>query len=198
MVPVKKMFKKLPTAVPGVTIFEAFKGHNASRQYISCLEYHSVVVEKTEKIKVEIGIREQLLRPSESRLASTIAINPFSGQPLVPPFKVGAMALQEAYAEKVRAAITRKEPAIRDFFDVFHAVRKRGLNTQDPDFLNLVKAKIDVPGNDLIELTEGRRQELGRQLEGQLRPVLRPSDFDGFNLNQAFELIGKIIEALSI
>ena len=107
-------------------------------------------------------------------------------------------ALQEAYAEKVRAAITRKEPAIRDFFDVFHAVRKRGLNTQDPDFLSLVKAKIDVPGNDLIELSEGRRQELNRQLEGQLRPVLRPSDFDGFNLNQAFELIGKIIEALSI
>jgi hypothetical protein len=51
-------------------------------------------------------------------------------------------------------SLARKEPAIRDFFDVFHAVRKRGLNTQDPDFLSLVKAKIDVPGNDLIELSE--------------------------------------------
>lgn len=198
MEPVKSMFEKLPSAVPGVTISEAFKGHNASRQYISSLEYHSVIVEKKEKIKIEVGIREPLLRPSESRLANTIVMNPFSGQPLLPPFKVGAMTLQEAYAEKIRAAITRKEPAIRDFFDVFHAIRKRRLNTQDPDFLSMVKAKIDVPGNEPIDLSEERKQELNRQLEGQLKPVLRPSDFDGFNLNEAFELIRNITEALSL
>jgi len=198
MEPVKSMFEKLPSAVPGVTIFDAFKGHNASRQYISSLEYHSVIVEKKEKIKIEVGIREPLLRPSESRLASTIVMNPFSGQPLLPPFKVGAMTLQEAYAEKIRAAITRKEPAIRDFFDVFYAIRKRGLNTQSPDFLSMVKAKIDVPGNEPIDLSEERKQELNRQLEGQLKPVLRPSDFDGFNLNEAFELVRNITEALSL
>lgn len=198
MVPVKRMFEKLPTAVPGVRIFEAFRGHNASRQYISCLEYNSVLVEKTEKIKIEIGIREPLLRPAESRLVSTIVFNPFSGQPLVPPFKIRAMSLQEAYAEKVRAAITRKEPAIRDFFDVFHAVRKKRLNTQDPDFLSLVKAKIDVPGNDPIDLAEGRKQELNRQLEGQLRPVLRTSDFVAFKLKEAFGLVDHILESLPI
>jgi len=37
----------------------------------------------------------------------------------------------------------------------------------DPDFLSLVEAKIDVPGNDPIDLAEGRKQELNRQLEGQ-------------------------------
>ena len=189
MEPVKSMFDKLPAAVPGVTIIETFKGHNASRQYIGSLEYHSMIVAKKEKIKIEVGIREPLLRPSESRLASTIAVNPFSGQPLLPPFKVGAMTLQEAYAEKIRATITRKEPAIRDFFDVFHAIRMRGLKTQDPDFLSMVKAKIDVPGNEPIDLSEERKQELNRQLEGQLKPVLRPSAFEGFNLNGAFELV---------
>ncbi len=198
MAPVKSMFEKLPSAVPGVTISEAFKGHNASRQYISSLEYHSVIVEKKEKIKIEVGIREPLLRPSESRLASTIITNPFSGRPLLPPFEVGAMTLQEAYAEKIRAAITRKEPAIRDFFDVFHAIRKWGLNTQDPVFLKMVKAKIDVPGNKPIDLSEERKQELKRQMEAQLKPVLRPSDFDGFNLNEAFELVRHIIEALAL
>jgi predicted nucleotidyltransferase component of viral defense system len=198
MEPVKSMFEKLPSAVPGVTISEAFTGHNASRQYISSLEYQSVIVEKKEKIKIEVGIREPLLRPSESRLASTIAMNPFSGQPLLSPFKVGAMTLQEAYAEKIRAAITRKEPAIRDFFDVFHAVREKGLNTQDSDFLSMVKAKIDVPGNEPFDLSEERKQELNRQLEGQLKPVLRPSDFDGFNLNEALELVRNITEALSL
>ena len=69
MEPVKSMFEKLPSAVPGVTISEAFKGHNASRQYIR--EYHSVIVEKKGKIKIEVGIRT----PVTARLAST-SLNP--------------------------------------------------------------------------------------------------------------------------
>jgi predicted nucleotidyltransferase component of viral defense system len=198
MEPVESMFEKLPSAVYGVSISEEFKGQNTSRQYIGSLEYHSVIVEKKEKIKIEVGIREPLLRPSESGLASTIVMNPFNGQPLLSPFKVGAISVQEAYAEKIRAAITRKEPAIRDFFDVVYAVRKRGLNTQDNDFLSMVKAKIEVPGNQPMNLSEERKQELNRQLEGQLKPVLRPSDFDGFDLDEAFELVSDIIEALSL
>jgi hypothetical protein len=55
-----------------------------------------------------------------------------------------------------------------------------------------------VPGNEPIDLSEERKQELHRQLEGQLKPVLRPSDFAGFNLNEAFELIRNITEALSL
>ena len=108
------------------------------------------------------------------------------------------MTLREAYAEKIRAAITRKEPAIRDFFDLLYAIRKRGLNTQDPDFINMVKAKIDVPGNVPLDLSEERKQELNRQLEGQLKPVLRRSDFEDFNLSEAFELIRNITKALSL
>lgn len=196
MAPVKSVFKKLPSTVPGVKISETFEGHNASRQYIGSLEYHSVIVDKKEKIKIEVGIREPLLRPSESRLASTIVMNPFSGQPLLPVFKVAAMTLQEAFAEKIRAAMTRKEPAIRDFFDVFHAVRKRGLNTQDPGFLSMVKAKLDVPENAPVVLSQERKQELNRQLVGQLKPVLRPSDFDGFNLNEAFDMVSNIVKDL--
>jgi predicted nucleotidyltransferase component of viral defense system len=197
MEPVKSMFEKLPAAVLGVTISEALIGHNASRQYIGSLEYGSVIVEKKEKIKIEIGIREPLLIPSESRLASTIVVNPFNGQPLLQAFKVGAMTMKEAYAEKIRAAITRKEPAIRDFFDLLHAVRKRGLNIRDPELLSMVKAKIDVPGNEPLDLSQERKQELNRQLEGQLRPVLRRSDFEDFNLNEAFELILNITKTLS-
>jgi predicted nucleotidyltransferase component of viral defense system len=198
MEPVKSMFEKLPSAVPGVTIVEAFIGHNTSRQYIGSLEYDSVIVEKKEKINIEVGIREPLFSPSESRLASTIVVNPFNGRPMLQPFKVGAMTMQEAYAEKIRAAITRKEPAIRDFFDLLYAVRKRGLNTQDSDFISMVTAKIDVPGNEPLELSEERKQELNRQLEGQLRPVLRRSDFEDFNLNEAFELVLNIAKALSL
>lgn len=196
--PVKRIFEKLPNVIPEVTISEAFRGHNESRQYIGYLEYPSVIVEKMEKIQIEIGLREPLLSPSETRMASTIVINPFSGQPLLPNYTISAMALQEAYAEKVRAALTRRGPAIRDFFDLFYADSMKQLNFFDPDFLNMVKAKIDVPGNDPIDISVERKQELDRQLVGQLKPVLRPLDFNGFNLDEAFELVCKIAKALPV
>ena len=196
--PVKRIFEKLPSVIPGVTISEAFRGHNESRQYIGYLEYPSVIVEKMEKIQIEIGLREPLLSPSETRMASTIVINPFSGQPLLPNYTISAMALQEAYAEKVRAALTRRGPAIRDFFDLYYADSMKQLNFFDPDFLNMVKVKIDVPGNDPIDISVERKQELDRQLVGQLKPMLRPLDFDGFNLDEAFELVCKIAKALPV
>jgi predicted nucleotidyltransferase component of viral defense system len=192
------MFEKLPTIVPGVTISEAFRGHNESRQYIGYLEYPSAIVEKLENIQVEIGLREPLLSPSESKMASTIVINPFSGQPLLSTFTVNAMSLKEAYAEKVRAALTRRVPAIRDFFDLLYVDRKKLLNFLNPDFLKMVKVKIDVPGNDPTDVSTERKQELNRQLAGQLKPVLRPKDFDGFNLEEAFQLVSNIAEALSV
>jgi predicted nucleotidyltransferase component of viral defense system len=196
--PIKGIFEKLPEVVPGMTISEAFRGHNESRQYIGYLEYPSVIMEKMEKIQVEVGLRESLLRPSESSIASTIVLNPFSGQPVLPAFTVNAMALIEAYAEKVRAALTRRGPAIRDFFDLFYAGRMLRLNFLDPEFLNMVKAKIDVPGNDPVDVSNERRQELDRPLEGQLKPVLRPSDYDGFKLDEAFEIVCNITKALPI
>jgi predicted nucleotidyltransferase component of viral defense system len=144
------------------------------------------------------GLREPLLSPSESKKASTIAINPFSGQPLLSTFTVNAMSLKEAYAEKVRAALTRRKPAIRDFFDLFYVDRKKLLNFLNPDFLKMVKVKIDVPGNDPTDVSTERKQELNRQLAGQLKPVLRPKDFDGFNLEEAFQLVSNIAGALSV
>jgi predicted nucleotidyltransferase component of viral defense system len=197
MEPVKRMFEVLPTAIPGMAISEAIQGHNVSRQYIGNLEYRSAIVEKQEKIKVEVGVREPLLNPSESKTARTIVVNPFSSLPLLPTFTVRAMELREAYAEKLRAAMTRIEPAIRDFFDVFYAVQEIGLDIHNADFLSIVKAKIEVPGNAPVDVSPERKRELYKQLDGQLRPVLRPADFVVFNLDEAFELVCEIAKAVS-
>ena len=198
MKPVKGVFENLPTVIPGVAISEAFGGHNESRQYIGYLEYQSAVIEKQEKIKIEVGVREPLLSRVESKTARTIVVNPFSGQPLLPAFTVRSMAVKEAYAEKLRAAMTRKDPAIRDFFDLFHAVHEIGLDSQDPAFLSMVSAKLKVPGNAPIDVSAERKLELDRQLEGQLKPVLRPADFARFNFDEAFELVCSMANALSI
>lgn len=196
--PAKHVFEKLPTVVPGMAISEAFKGHNESRQYIGYLEYRSAIIEKQEMIKVEVGIREPLLLPAESRTARTIVMNPFSGRPLLPPFTVCAMTMREGYAEKCRAALTRKEPAIRDFYDLFYAVRETKLDPQDPDLLGLVREKLIVPGNPPVDISARRKRELEPQLEGQLKPVLRPTDFVKFNLDEAFELVCTMAKAISV
>jgi len=195
--PIKGIFSELPAIIPGVAVSKAFIGHNESRQYIGYLEYPSNVIEKIERIKIEIGIREPLLLPSQTGNTRTIVMNPFNDQPLLPVFTVHAMDIKEAYAEKVRAALSRKEPAIRDLFVLFSAVRKMNLDIGDYDFLTMVKQKLDVPGNTPVDISFEYKRELDRQLEGQLRPVLRPSDFDSFNIDEAFELIGKVAEAVS-
>jgi predicted nucleotidyltransferase component of viral defense system len=196
MEPMKGIFDEIPAVVPGISVSRAFRGHNESRQYIGCLEYPSAVMDRQERIKIEIGIREPLLLPSLTGETSTIVINPFSGRPLLPVFTVHAMAMKEAYAEKVRAALTRTEPAIRDLFDLFYAVHKVKLDLDAPDFLIMVKKKLDVPGNTPVDISLEYKRELARQLEGQLRPVLRPADFDGFNMDEAFEMIGKVAKAV--
>lgn len=193
---VKRIFNGLPKVVPGVAIVEAFRGHNESRQYIGYLEYRSAVIEKLETIKLEVGVREPLLRPWVRNAADTIAVNPFSGRSLLPSFTVHAMAMREAYAEKVRAALTRKEPAVRDFFDLIYAVRRVHLDFHDSDFINMVRTKLAVPGNSPVDVSWDRKRELDRQLESQLKPVLRPPDFLGFNLDEAFELVCNIAETV--
>jgi len=154
-------------------------------------------MDKQERINIQIGIREPILRPSVTAEARTIILNPFSGRPLLSVFTVHAMDMKEAYAEKVRSILTRKEPAIRDLFDLFHAVRKIKLDLDDPDFLIMVRKKLDVPGNTPLDISLEYRRKLNRQLESLLRPVLRPADFDSFNIDEDFELIGGVVEAVS-
>lgn len=194
--PIKHLVNEISNAVPGLVVSETFRGHNESRQYIGQLEYRSAVIETNERVKLEVGLREPFLSSPVSYTARTIAVNPFSRQPLLPPITVRSMSVSEAYAEKVRAALTRREPAIRDFFDLFFATHKMKMNLQDTGFLDMVEAKIKVPGNAPVDVSAERRQKLERQLGGQLKPVLRPTDFAGFNLDDAFELVVRISKAL--
>jgi len=195
--PIKRTVEELPKVVPGLVASKAFRGHNVSRQYIGYFEYQSSVIEKQERIKLEVGLREPLLNPSVTNAVRTIIVNPFIGRPLLPTFTARTMTEIEAYAEKVRAALSRREPAIRDFFDLFYAVREMDLDFRNPNFLSMVKVKLEVPGNNPVDVSGDRKQELDRQLEGQLKPVLRPEDFAKFNLDEAFELACSIAEVIS-
>jgi Nucleotidyl transferase AbiEii toxin, Type IV TA system len=117
----------------------------------------------------------------------------------MPGFTVSAktwISKKEAYAEKFRAALTRREAAIRDFFDIDYAVRQLGLETREPSLIRLIQSKPDVPGNEPIDVTEKRLESLRLQKESHLRPVLRNPDYQAFDLERAFPLVREMASRL--
>ena len=68
------------------------------------------------------------------------------------------LSCRETYCEKLRAALTRREPAIRDFYDIDHGVRSGRLNTDDRRVIDLVRSKLAVPGNDPIDMSEAKHE----------------------------------------
>jgi hypothetical protein len=151
--------------------------------------YRSIISGSTEYVRIEFSLREPGLLPPETRPAATLVQNAVTGSALIQPFQVNVMALPEIWAEKARAALTRLEPAIRDFFDLDYALLNMDLNLKDETLIDLIRRKLTVPGQGSLNLEEERRSALERQVEGQLRPLLRPRDFDRFDLQRVWSLL---------
>lgn len=191
--PAKRAFKRLTSELTMFRAKEAFTGANNSTQYIGVLEYDSFLTNSTESIKLEISLREPLLESTVSLDARTILLNPSSNEQTVAPFGVTSISRREAYAEKFRAALTRRESAIRDYFDIDYAITRLDLNPNEEDIISLVRKKLSVPGNELQELSSDRLKALQLQLETELKPVLRKGDYEKFDLNRALHIVREMI-----
>ncbi|MDI6809504.1 MAG: nucleotidyl transferase AbiEii/AbiGii toxin family protein [Candidatus Eisenbacteria bacterium] len=189
---VKKAVALLPERLPGFRLVDPLQGANNSTQYIAVVGYSSLIRRQEETIKIEVGLREPLLMPVVNSPARTIMLNPVSGKPLVLPVSVRSISKTEALAEKFRAALSRREAAIRDFFDIDYAIRRLDFHPQDPAFIQLIRHKLDVPGNDPVDVSGERLRALRQQLESRLKPVLRDKDFAEFNLDRAFKIVAAV------
>jgi len=190
--PLKEAVEKLSKRLPEFRVVDPLKGANNSTQYIAVVGYSSMIRQQEETVKIEVGLREPLLTPVVKSPARTIMLNPVSGKPLVNPVSVMCISKAEALAEKFRAALSRREAAIRDFFDVDYAVRRLNLHPQDASFIRLIRSKLDVPGNDPVDVSGDRLKTLRQQLEPRLKPVLRAEDFAEFDLDRAFEIVATV------
>jgi predicted nucleotidyltransferase component of viral defense system len=185
----KDIVNALPDRLPCFRVVEPLTGANNSTQYNAMIGYHSRIVGKEETIKVEVGLREPLLLPPETGIAKTLLLNPTTVKPLCEPLVLNCMSKREAFAEKFRAALSRREAAVRDFFDLDYAVRQLGLQPEYDGLIDLIRKKMAVPGNDRVDVSENRLTTLHRQAESQLRPVLRARDFVEFDLERAFRIV---------
>jgi len=194
--PVRSAIDVLPEQLAGLSIVEPLTGANESRQYIGVVGYRSLLTGEEDTIKLEVGLREPVLTPIERSGAHTMLLDPVTNAPSLRPVEVTCISKQEAFAEKFRAALTRREPAVRDFFDIDHATRHLGLRPQDDELLRLVGRKLAVPGNEAIDVSPARHAALQRQLDAELKPVLRAQDFEQFDLDRAYETVAGVARRL--
>lgn len=186
---VKAVLDELPRRQPALRIAAPLAGANVSTQYLATVAYASLLDRREETIKIEVALREPLLVVPVVGDAATILLDPFGGGSLVEPVPVRCIALIEAFAEKLRAALSRREPAIRDFFDIDWAVERGLVQPGSDELVSLLRSKLAIPGNAAVDVSAGRLAALRRQAEFGLREVLRPADLAAFDLERAFGIV---------
>ncbi|MEW6536696.1 MAG: nucleotidyl transferase AbiEii/AbiGii toxin family protein [Candidatus Auribacterota bacterium] len=175
--------------------------HNESNQYIYYLSYKSVVIDKREPIKLEIGLRfNPILQPVEMKIHHRF-IHPFTGEPLFDAGSVKCLDLKELVAEKMRAASTRLVIAPRDFYDLGYLIRK-GFDFEDKALLKIFQEKLGEDGytSDLkkyhtnLGRTEDEIKAMKSRLEYELFPVLTEAEQRQFDVDKVFEFFSRILK----
>ena len=92
-------------------------------------------------------------------------------------------------AEKFRAALSRRDVAIRDFYDLDYAARTSSLNLKSPSFVDMLRRKLAIPDNPPVDVGSDRMAALRRQINTKLKPVLREKEFHAFDIERAISLV---------
>ncbi len=187
----------LPDTLPGFRILDPLRGANNSTQYNARVGYESLLDGHLEPVSIEVGVREPTMLDAYDGAAGTLVLDPLTGKALVETYRVACLSCEEAMAEKVRAALCRREVAIRDWFDVDHAVHAGILKPGKAEFVDLLRRKLAIPGTGAIDISADRMAQLRRQVDGQLRPVLRQREFARFDLDRAIATVRRVAEELA-
>jgi predicted nucleotidyltransferase component of viral defense system len=104
--------------------------------------------------------------------------------------------LNEAVAEKLKAAITRKDLAIRDYYDLWH-IAKAKFDFHNKKFLSIFRKKLKGEGykgdyRNNFGLNEDAVKLLHSQVETDLMPVIRLGE--SFDLNKVFARFNNILK----
>lgn len=160
--------------------------YNEDRQGIFNFSYSSIIDNSLQNIQIDITLKEDLeLAPVDQNINS-IFVDKIMEENIFTNHTIRCMHFDEIVAEKIRASLTRSQPAIRDFFDVWYIktfAKFDFWNIQDllNTKLNEVQYKYTI---------DGSFDSLEKQITIDLNPVLK-KDFD-FNLNEVFHEIMKL------
>ena len=171
-------------------------GYNNSTQYVFEISYPSFISGKDEKIKLEVGLRQlPLEKPSLVKIKHFYQ-DPFTREDLIPANEILSLTFREAVAEKLKAAISRRDPAIRDFYDLWY-IAEYGFDFADDRFVRIFQQKLHDDNFNTsyypdFGLTQDVINLLQSQIEGDLIPVIRTGET--FDLEKVFDRFNKILK----
>ncbi|OGW79198.1 MAG: hypothetical protein A3G33_10975 [Omnitrophica bacterium RIFCSPLOWO2_12_FULL_44_17] len=172
------------------------EGFNNSKQYVFKVKYPSVLTAKDDTIKIEISLRQPPIdKPIHTEIKHFYQ-DPFTGEDLFPRGKILSLSWNEAVAEKLKAAISRKDVAIRDYYDLWH-IAEFGFDFHNEKFIKIFKRKVTDEGyagdyRKGFGLNEDKLSLLHRQVETDLMPVIRAGE--SFNLDKVIERFNVILQ----
>jgi predicted nucleotidyltransferase component of viral defense system len=82
------------------------------------LTYQSLFDGTKQYIKIEVTYTEKQYFPEQYKNIQALFVDELLNEPLFPAQTIRCYALEEMMAEKMRACLSRRKPAIRDFFDL--------------------------------------------------------------------------------
>lgn len=172
------------------------EGFNDSTQYVFKVKYPSVLTAKDDIIKIEISLRQPPMDKPINTEIKHFYQDPFTGEDLFPRGKILSLSWNEAVAEKLKAAISRKDVAIRDYYDLWH-IAELGFDFTSDKFIKLFKRKVTDEGytgdyKKDFGLSPNKLYLLRRQVGSDLIPVIRAGE--SFDLDKVFERFNVILQ----
>lgn len=155
------------------------KKKNTYLKYI--LSYPSIYDQSQQSIKIEITYTQKQHFPWIHKHIQSIFIDPMTEDLIFSNQTIQCLDLQEMVTEKCRACLTRRKPAIRDFFDL------RYLQSQWIDILankEIIKAKCDEV-SDRERTLANSYDELEKQIQTHIIPVI--NDIGEFDLKKIYD-----------
>lgn len=147
------------------------------------ISYPSLFSKQEQTIKIEVTYTSKQHLPSQTKDIQAIFIDPILEDPIFDQNSIVCLSLEEMMAEKMRAALTRQFPAIRDFFDI------RYVKNQGFDFTS-IKELIDykVAESEWWYTIDDHYDALRIQIENDLDPVLGKK-YPDFDFNQIYNFV---------
>jgi len=169
----------------GMTLIEQRK-RDESRFGGMRRSYKSDIDEKEQTIQFDFKIIDWYQLPTQQQKIKDIFTHPLTGERLFDDQTIQCISLEEAMAEKVRAWLTRKKPAIRDLYDIRYA-KKHWFVFET--IMDLIKYKVDEVWWEIV--LYDAYDELKKQIETDLVPVIHNADT--FEFDDTFEFVRELI-----
>jgi hypothetical protein len=148
-------------------------------------EYRSVLDGFVQTIKIDISLKNSLRLAPRRLPIRAIFKDTVMGEDIFPECTFSCIDLAESLAEKMRAALTRQKPAIRDFFDIWYVREFSDFDFANADFRDILAVKLEE--TDYLYTLEANRENLRKQILTDLKPVL--TDDYGFDFDTAYAFI---------